>query len=68
MTLNMRQYWRESWNQIVGAIKIREKLYKDAIVVLYHSMSASHDEFVRFLEDVIEELIVKGECIVTRRL
>src|SRR5580765_9064136 len=33
-------------------------------MVIYHSPSASHGDFVRFLEDIIEELIIRGECIV----
>jgi len=39
------------------AIEVREKLYKDVITVLYHSSSASHGEFVRFLEDM-DKLVV----------
>jgi len=46
------------------AIEVREKLYKDVIAVSYHSPSAFHNEFVRFLGDVVEELVAKGQCIV----
>jgi len=34
-------------------------------MVIYHSPSASHGDFMRFLEDTIEELIIKGKCMVT---
>jgi len=33
-------------------------------MVLYHSPSASHGNFMRFLEDTVEELTIKGECMV----
>lgn len=46
------------------AIEIKEKLYKGVIMVLYHSPSASHGNFVRFLEDIVEELVIKGECMI----
>lgn len=46
------------------AIEIKEKLYKGVIMVLYHSPSASHGDFVRFLEDIVEELVIKGECMI----
>lgn len=46
-------------------IAIETKLYKGVIMVLYHSPSASHGEFVRFLEDIVEELVIKGDCMVT---
>jgi len=32
--------------------------------VIYHSPSASHGDFMRFFEDIVEELIIKRECIV----
>jgi len=39
---------------------VRKKFYKDGVIaVIYHSPSASHDKFVRFLEDIVEELVVK---------
>lgn len=47
-----------------AAIEVKDKLYKGVITVIYHSPSSSHDDFVRFLEDIIEELIIRGECIV----
>lgn len=46
------------------AIDIRENFYKGALMVMYHSPSASDGEFLRFLEDVIEELVIKGDCII----
>ncbi|KAM0727862.1 hypothetical protein ACS0PU_005331 [Formica fusca] len=33
-------------------------------MVICHSPSASHGDFVRFLEYIIEELIIRGECMV----
>ncbi|KAM0730334.1 hypothetical protein ACS0PU_002663 [Formica fusca] len=47
-----------------AAIEMKEKLYRGIIMVIYHSPSASHGDFVRFLEDIIEELIIRGECMV----
>jgi len=46
------------------AVEVKEKLYKGVIMVIYHSPSASHGDFMRFLEDTVEELIIKGECMV----
>jgi len=43
---------------------VKEKLYKGEIMVIYHSPSASHGDFMRFLEDTVEELTIKGECMV----
>lgn len=47
-----------------AAIEVKDNLYRGVIMVIYHSPSASHGDFVRFLEDIIEELIIRGECIV----
>jgi hypothetical protein len=47
-----------------AAIEVKDKIYKGVVMVIYHSPSASHGDFVRFLEDIVEELIVKGECII----
>jgi len=33
-------------------------------MIIYHSPSASHGDFMRFLEDTVEELIIKGECMI----
>ncbi|XP_039311711.1 uncharacterized protein LOC120359162 [Solenopsis invicta] len=33
-------------------------------MVIYHSPSASHGDFMRFFEDIVEELIIKGEYMV----
>lgn len=33
-------------------------------MVIYHSLSASDGNFIRFLEDTVEELIIKGECMI----
>jgi len=35
-------------------------------MIVYHSPSALHDDFVRFLEDIIEELTIKGDYMVLR--
>jgi len=47
-------------------VEVKEELYKGVIMVIYHSPSASHGDFMRFLEDIeeIEELIIKRECMV----
>ena len=47
-----------------AAIEMKEKLYKGMIMAIYHSPSASDGEFVRFLEDITEDLIIRGDCIV----
>jgi len=46
------------------AIEIKEKMYKDTIMVVYHSLNVSHGDFIRFLEDIVEELTIKGDCMV----
>jgi len=46
------------------AIEIKEKLYKGTIMVVYRSSSASHGNLVRFLEDIVEETTIKGDCMV----
>lgn len=33
-------------------------------MVVYHLPSAAHGKFMNFLEDTVEELIIKGECMV----
>jgi hypothetical protein len=47
-----------------AAIEMKEKLYKGMIMAIYHSPSTSHGEYVRFLEDIMEDLIMSGDCIV----
>jgi len=44
---------------------MKEKLYKEEIIEIYHSPSALHGDFMRFLKDIVEELIIKGKCMVT---
>lgn len=34
------------------------------IAVVYHSPSASDGDFIRFLEDIVELLAKKGQCII----
>ncbi|XP_076300562.1 uncharacterized protein LOC143218884 [Lasioglossum baleicum] len=46
------------------AIEVKEKLFKGVVMVIYHSPSASHGEFIGFLEDIVEELTIKEECII----
>lgn len=46
-----------------AAIEVKEKLYKGVIMVIYHSPSILHGEFVRFLKDIVERLIIKGNCV-----
>lgn len=47
-----------------AAIEVNDKIFKGVIMVVYHSPSSSDGEFIRFLEDVTEELTVKGECLI----
>src|SRR5436190_4025821 len=46
------------------AVEVKDKLYRGVILVIYHSPSASHGDFMRFFEDIVEELIIKGECMI----
>lgn len=46
------------------AIDVREKFYRGTLMVVYHSPSASDGDFLRFLEEVVENLVIKGECII----
>lgn len=46
------------------AIDVREKFYRGALMVVYHSPSASDGDFLRFLEEVVEDLVIKGECMI----
>ncbi|CAK9822953.1 hypothetical protein ANTRET_LOCUS1383 [Anthophora retusa] len=43
-----------------------EKWYKGTIVVLYHSSSAPDGSFMKFIQDLIEDLVVKETCIAIR--
>ncbi|KMQ86032.1 hypothetical protein RF55_15103 [Lasius niger] len=45
-------------------IKINVKWYRGTIAVLYHSPSASDGAFIKLIEDIIEEMVIKEECIV----
>lgn len=49
------------WCVVIGLF---EQWYKGTIVILYHSPSAPDGIFIRFIEDLIEDLIVKEKCIV----
>ncbi|XP_024874869.1 uncharacterized protein LOC112456507, partial [Temnothorax curvispinosus] len=46
------------------AIEVKDNLYKGVIAVVYHSPSASDGDFIRFLEDVVESMTIKGDCII----
>jgi len=43
---------------------VKEKWYKGIVMVVYHSLSVSDAYFISFLIDVVEDLIIKRECIV----
>lgn len=45
-------------------IKINGNWYRGAIAVVYHSPSAPEGVFIKFVEDIVEEVIMKGDCIV----
>lgn len=46
------------------AIEVNDKIYKGVIIVVYHSPSASDAEFIRYIEEITEELTIRGECLV----
>lgn len=43
-------------------MKIKGSVHR-VIAVVYHSPSTSDGEFIRFLEDIVELLETKGQCI-----
>jgi len=45
------------------AIEIRESRFKGVVMGVYHSPSASDNEFIRFLMEIVDRLIVKGQCM-----
>lgn len=45
------------------AIEMRDSMYKGVIVCVYHSPSASDGDFIRFIEDIVDLLVTKGQCI-----
>jgi len=47
-----------------AAVEVKEKWYKSVIMVVSHSPSASDADFMNFLVNIVEDLIVKKECIV----
>ena len=47
-----------------AAIEIKETLYKGILMVIYHSPSASDRDFLSYLEDTIEEMNIKTNCII----
>lgn len=46
------------------AIDVKENFYKGALMIVYHSPSASDGDFLRFLEEIAEDLVIKGECMI----
>jgi len=42
-----------------AAIEIKDK----AIAVVYHSPNASDGDFIRFLEDIVDILVMKEQCV-----
>lgn len=45
-------------------IKVKVKLYKDVIMIVYNSPSALDADFFSYLEDKIKQLVIKEDCIV----
>lgn len=45
-------------------IEMRGNGYKGAVAVVYHSPSASDGDFIRFMSDMMDVLVVKGQYIV----
>ncbi|XP_015438094.1 PREDICTED: uncharacterized protein LOC107193204, partial [Dufourea novaeangliae] len=45
------------------AVKARSNAYKGVIAVVYHSPSASDGDFIRWLEDIVDLLVIKEQCI-----
>jgi len=43
---------------------VNAKWYKGIVIVIYHSPSSSDVDFISFLINIIEDLIIKRECIV----
>lgn len=46
------------------AIKVRDNMYKEIVILIYHSPSASDGDFIRFLEDIVKLFVTKGECMI----
>jgi len=60
-TILTRKIEPSCWTTV---IEVKEKWYKGVIMVVYHSPSASDADFLSFLVDRVEDLIIKRECIV----
>jgi len=56
-----RKIETNSWTTV---IEVKEKWYKGVIMVVYHSPGASDADFIGFLVDIVEDFIIKRECIV----
>lgn len=57
----LKKLERNAW---CVAIELEEKMFKGVVMLIYHSPSASHGEFIGFLEEIVEELTIKKECII----
>lgn len=44
-------------------IEVQDNTYKGVIIVIYHSPSASDGDFIRWLDEIVESVTVKGKCI-----
>ncbi|KAL6265887.1 hypothetical protein P5V15_002719 [Pogonomyrmex californicus] len=42
---------------------MRDNIYKGVIIVVYHSPSTSDGDFIKFLEDIVDLLVTKGQYI-----
>jgi len=40
-----------------------QQLKDKVIAVVYHSLSASDGDFICFLEDIVDILVMKGQCV-----
>lgn len=45
------------------AVEVKDNTYKRVVAVVYHSPSSSDGNFIRFLEDIVEQVAMKGQCI-----
>jgi len=45
------------------AVEIRESRFKSVVMGVYHLPTASDNEFTRFLMEIVDQLIVKGQCM-----
>jgi len=60
-TILIRKIESNCWTIV---IEVKEKWYKEIIMIVYYSPSASDADFTGFLVDIVEDLILKREYIV----